>query len=179
MTADENIDQRQKSFGRTIARSSRARSLRAVACGAMILCGLAMMLGGSLARYDATRWFVSMPAIEGATEQQTVRTVSDVTVLLGGLLLCTGMLTGAKLLARPVERIKHRTVQPAPANERPFAERLTRYLDEDPTPARQAKFGSARSFLLRFVPGPRNQPKPPSLIREILMRIHTLLRCER
>ena len=158
-------------------RPSRARSLRAIACGIMILFGLAMMFGGSLVLHHRMQISVSIPSVSGRTKQQTLQTVSAVTVLLGGVLLCTGMLTGAKLLARPVERTRHRRdPQPPPASERPFAERLTRYLDEEPTPARQANRGAARSFFLALLPGPRRGPKSPSAIRAILLRIHALLR---
>jgi hypothetical protein len=135
------------------------------------------MFGGSLTRHHAMQGSVSSRNILDVTRQQTLRTASDVTVLLGGMLLCLGMLTGAKLLARPVQNSRRRRArQPAPASERAFAERLTQYLEEGPTPAKQATRGSARSFFVALAPGPRQRPKSPSLIREILMRIHLLLR---
>ncbi len=62
----------------------------------------------------------------------------------------------------------------APASERPFANRLAHYLEEEPTPAVRTKLASSRSFFMKLLPGPRRGPKSASAICAILLRIHCL-----
>jgi hypothetical protein len=161
-------------------RGSRIGSLRGLLCGAGLLCSVALITGGTVARNQLVKAASSVPATAGNFDRQTLSTVSSVCILLGGLLLGVSMLTGAKLLSRPIERRRHRRDRlPPRANERPFADRLSHYLEEGPAPAVRISRNPYRSFFVMILPGPRRGRKPASLIREILMRIHTLLRGEK
>lgn len=63
------------------------------------------------------------------------------------------------------------------ADDRPFDQRLAKYLEEQPTPAAGAPDGhrSPMGFFLAFLPGRRRGPRSPGAIRKILLRIHRLL----
>ncbi len=78
------------------------------------------------------------------------------------------------------KRRAQRRPRPAPpSSDRPFADRLSQYLEEQPQPALGAESSADRSrmaFFLARSPGVRRGPKPPSVIRAILMRIRQLLR---
>lgn len=156
---------------------TRGLSLRALLYAGMMLGGLGMMFAGvyGLQYADPNRF--PLPTVTGTSRQQAVRTVCQITALLGCCLLCLGMLCASELGKRKqTKRRRSRVPRPAPASEQPFENRLAQYLDEQPTPAVRATLDSSRSFLLKLLPGPRRGPKSASAIRAILLRIHTLLR---
>jgi hypothetical protein len=66
-----------------------------------------------------------------------------------------------------------------PSSDRPYSDRLSQYLAEEPQPAIGANESWHRSpmaFFMAYLPGPRRGPKSPSTIRAILLRIQRLIR---
>jgi hypothetical protein len=78
----------------------------------------------------------------------------------------------------PGPRAQQDSTQPPVSSQHSFDERLGQYLEEGPRPAvgADASRKPSMAFFLAFLPGPRYRPKSPSYIREILLRIHRLLR---
>ncbi len=165
-------------------RRKRVLSLRALLYAGMIFGGFGMMFAGAYGQQYADPVLFPLPSVFGTSRQQALRTVCEVTVLLGCGLLCLGLLCTSQLGKRTRKmrpqtrdpRPRTRSPRPEPASERPFENRLSQYLEEEPTPAARTTITSKRSFFLALMPGPRRGPKSASTIRAILLRIHHLLR---